>query len=149
MPYLFATSRVNFARYGLYYLHSMETFPSEIKHYFLQDQHIMRHTASATNSTLSDMFIETTFMRYGHSRGGLTEITPNDNATQRWAISLHTGLTHAKLVSLTSPCCSGWPAPMNTPQGHQRELSSDGCADFNAWLESDLVLVINFNSTHK
>ena len=31
-----------------------------------------------------------------------------------------TGLTHAKLVSLTSPCCSGWPAPMNTPQGQQR-----------------------------
>ena len=25
-----------------------------------------------------------------------------------------TGPTHAKLVSLTSPCCSGWPAPMNT-----------------------------------
>ena len=31
-----------------------------------------------------------------------------------------TGLTHAKLVSLTSPCCSGWPAPMNIPQGQQR-----------------------------
>ena len=31
-----------------------------------------------------------------------------------------TGLTHAKLVSLTSPWCSGWPAPMNTPQGQQR-----------------------------
>ena len=30
-----------------------------------------------------------------------------------------TGLSHAKLVSLTSPCCSGWPAPMNT-QGQQR-----------------------------
>ena len=28
-----------------------------------------------------------------------------------------TGLTHAKLVFLTSPCCSGCPAPMNTPQG--------------------------------
>ena len=25
-----------------------------------------------------------------------------------------TGPTHAKLVSLTSPCCSGWPCPMNT-----------------------------------
>ena len=48
-----------------------------------------------------------------------------------------TGLTQAKLVSLTSPCCSGWPAPMNTPQGQQRELSSDRRADFNAWLESD------------
>ena len=62
---------------------------------------------------------------------------------------LITGLNHAKLVSLTSPCCSGCPAPMNTPQGQQRELSSDGCADFNVWLESDLVLIINFNSTHK
>ena len=61
----------------------------------------------------------------------------------------YTGLTHAKLVSLTSPCCSGWSAPMNTSQGQQRELSSDGCADFNAWLESDLVLIINFNFTHK
>ena len=60
-----------------------------------------------------------------------------------------TGLTHAKLVSLTSPCCGGWPAPMNTLQGQQRELSSDGCTDFNAWLGSDLVLIINFNSTHK
>ena len=57
-----------------------------------------------------------------------------------------TGLTHAKLVSLTSLCCSGWPTPMNTPQGQQLELSSDGSADFNAWLESDLVLIINFNS---
>ena len=47
-----------------------------------------------------------------------------------------TGLTHAKLVSLTSPCCSGWPAPFHMSQ-------------FNAWLESDLVLIINFNSTHK
>ena len=61
-----------------------------------------------------------------------------------------TGLTHAKLVSaLTSPCCSGWPAPMNTPQGQQRELSSDGYTDFNAWLESDTALIIDFNSTHE
>ena len=59
-----------------------------------------------------------------------------------------TGLTHAKLVSLTSPCCSGWPAPMNTPQGQQCELSSDRCADFNAWLESDLVLIINPHTWH-
>ena len=54
-----------------------------------------------------------------------------------------------QVVSLTSLCCSGWPAPMNTPQGQQRELGSDGRADFNAWLESDLVLMINFNPTHK
>ena len=33
---------------------------------------------------------------------------------------LTTGLTHAKLLSLTSLCCRGWPAPMNTSQGQQR-----------------------------
>ena len=62
---------------------------------------------------------------------------------------LLTGLTHAKLVSLTSPCCSGWLAPMNTLKANNGQQSSDGCADFNAWLQRDLVLIINFNSTHK
>ena len=90
MPYLFAASHVNCARYGLYNLHSMETLPSKLKHYFLQKQHIRRHAASATNSTWSDMFSETTFMRYGHNQGGLTEISPKDNAMQRWSIRLHT-----------------------------------------------------------
>ena len=39
-----------------------------------------------------------------------------------------TGLTHAKLVSLTSPCCSGWLAPMNTLKANNGQHSSDGCA---------------------
>ena len=34
-------------------------------------------------------------------------------------------------------------------KANNRQQSSDGCADFNAWLESDLVLIINFNSTLK
>ena len=42
-------------------------------------------------------------------------------ACREWVDSVEsTGLTHAKLVSLTSPSCSGWSAPMNTPQGQQR-----------------------------
>ena len=28
------------------------------------------------------------------------------------SVDKSTGLTHARLVSLTSPCCSGWPAPI-------------------------------------
>ena len=63
--------------------------PSEVSTYFLQGQHTTRHKAGAANSTWSDMFIESTFMRYGHSQGGLTGITLNQNATQRWALSLH------------------------------------------------------------
>ena len=39
---------------------------------------------------------------------------PKEQTSMKHMFKL-TGLTHAKLVSLTSPCCSGWPAPMNTP----------------------------------
>ena len=43
----------------------------------------------ATNSTWSDIFIESTLMRYGHSKGGLTGITLNDMAVALLAHSLH------------------------------------------------------------
>ena len=59
-----------------------------------QGQHTMRHASGASNSTWSDMFIESTFMKYGHSQGGtLTMSIPhkapwpywylNDNAIKR------------------------------------------------------------------
>ena len=60
-----------------------------------------------------------------------------------------TGPTHAKLVFLTSPCCSGWPAPMNTLKANNGPLGSVGCAGFNARLKSDLVLIFYFNSTNE
>ena len=60
-----------------------------------------------------------------------------------------TGPTHAKLVSLTEPCCSGWPAPMNTLKANNGPLGSVGCAGFNALLKSDLVLIFYFNSTNE
>ena len=89
LPYFFAAGHVNYGRYGMYYLQSMEALPSEITELFLRGQHTMRHTPGASNATWSDMYIETTFMRFGHSQGGLTGITLNSNATKRWALSLH------------------------------------------------------------
>ena len=38
----------------------------------------------------SDMFIETTFMHYGHGPRGLVGIMLNAAAMKRWALSLHT-----------------------------------------------------------
>ena len=68
----------------------------------MQGQHTMRHASGASNSTWCDMFIESTFMRYGHSQGGtltmsiylikgrgLTGINLNDIAIKCWALSLH------------------------------------------------------------
>ena len=42
-----------------------------------------------TNSTWSDIFIESTLMRYGHSKDGLTGITLNNKAVALLAHSLH------------------------------------------------------------
>ena len=59
-------------------------------------------------------------------------------------------------ASLTPSWCP-WPhraVAADQPQwillkANNGQQNSDGCADFYAWLESDLVLIINFNSTHK
>ena len=59
-------------------------------------------------------------------------------------------------ASLTPSLCP-WPhraVAADQPQwillkANNGQRSSDGCADFTSWSESDLVLIINFNSTHK
>ena len=66
----------------------MASFPTEVHSLFLQRQHTVRHVCGAPNSTRSDMFIELTFIWYGHSQSGLTRITLNDNATKRLTLSL-------------------------------------------------------------
>ena len=69
LPYFFAAGHVNYARYGLYYF--------------------MRHNTGLWNGMWSDMFIETTFMRYGHGPGGIIGITLKPSALKCWALSLH------------------------------------------------------------
>ena len=83
VPYFFALVNVNYASYGIYSLRSMEFLPTEVQSMFLEDQHTVRHVCGASNSTWSDMFIESTFRWYGHGQGGLTGITLNNNATKR------------------------------------------------------------------
>ena len=70
----------------LYYLRSMKSIPEYVHSLFMQGR---RHVSGASNSTWSDMFIESTSMRYGHSQGGLTGINLNDNAMERLALTLH------------------------------------------------------------
>ena len=89
MPYFFAAGHVNYARYGLYYLRSMECLPRDVQAKFLRGEHVMRHHAGLWNGIWSDMYIETTFMRYGHGPGGLIGITLKESAVKRWALSLH------------------------------------------------------------
>ena len=89
MPYFFAARHTNYARYGLYYMRSMERLPNDVLDEFLQGHHVMRHNAGLWNGIWSDMFIESTFMRYGHGPGGIIGITLKPSTLERWALSLH------------------------------------------------------------
>ena len=62
MPYFFAAGHIDYARYGLDYLRSMECLPSEVLARFLKGENVMHHQTGLRNGMWSDMFIETTFM---------------------------------------------------------------------------------------
>ena len=58
----------------------------------------MHHNAGIYNGIWSDMAIETTFMRYGHSQGGIIGITLKPETLKIWAYSLH--ICHSILNNL-------------------------------------------------
>jgi len=89
LPYFFAAGHQNYARYGTYYLHSMERLPTDVLQQFMEGYHVMRHRPGIWNAIWSDMFIESTFMRYGHGVGGIIGITLNSSALKKWAFSMH------------------------------------------------------------
>ena len=49
----------------------------------------MRHKEGLWNGIWSDMFIESTFMRYGHGRSGIVGITLKPETLKTWALSRH------------------------------------------------------------
>ena len=55
----------------------------------MKGNHVMRHQRGIWNGLWSDLYIETTFMRYGHSPGGIVGITLQPSTLKRWALSLH------------------------------------------------------------
>ena len=76
-------------RYGLYYLRSMQSLHTDVQEQFMSGNHVMRHKSGIWNGIWSDMFIETTFMRYGHGPGGIIGITLEPGTLTRCALSRH------------------------------------------------------------
>ena len=89
LPYFFASGHVNYARYGLYYFRSMESLQGEELSMFMRGEHVMHHVPGLWNGIWSDMYIETTFMRYGHGPGGIIRITLKPEMLKTWALGLH------------------------------------------------------------
>ena len=90
LPYYFAAGHIHYARYGQYYLNSVKWLPKEVLSHFIKGEHVMRHNPGFWNGILSDMYIETTFIRYGHDKGGIIGITLKPETLKVWALSLYT-----------------------------------------------------------
>ena len=88
MPYFFSSGHINYARYGLYYLRSMQQLHRDVQEKFLRGEHVMRHQDGLWNGLWSDLFIETTYMRYGKGPSGIIGSTLNDTTLAIWALSL-------------------------------------------------------------
>ena len=89
LPYFFASGHVNYARFGLYYLRSVQSLEGDELSRFMKGDHVLRHVPGIWNGIWSDMFIETTFMRYGHGPGRIIGITLKRETLKTWALSLH------------------------------------------------------------
>ena len=56
---------------------------------FMKGEHVMHHVPGLWNGICSDVFIETTFMHYGHGPGGIIGITLEPETLKTWALGLH------------------------------------------------------------
>ena len=89
MPYFFAAGHHNYARYGLYYLRTMQRLPANLLERFLKGEHVMRHKPGIWNGIWSDMYIKTSFMRCVKGQKGIIGITLKPSAVRCWAFSMH------------------------------------------------------------
>ena len=77
---------MNYAIFGLLYLRSIERLPIDVAQCVLK---VMHHNKGIWNGICSDMFIETTFMRYDHGKQGMIGITSKPDTMKVWALILH------------------------------------------------------------
>ena len=75
LPYFYAAGHHNYARYGSYYLRNKEKIPPQVLEKFMDGEHAMRHQEGYSDGIWSDMYIETTLMRYGKGPGGIVGVT--------------------------------------------------------------------------
>ena len=73
LPHFRSAGFHNYARYGAFYVHQMKGLNPEMM-MKLQQCALVRHIPRIYNSTWTDMFIETTYMRLGHGPAGTTGV---------------------------------------------------------------------------
>lgn len=87
--FYFCSGHFSFAWYCLYYLHSMSKLPGPLQNGITKGNHVVGHKRDIWSGLWSDQYIESTFMRYGHSPGGIVGITLQPSTVKWWAVSLN------------------------------------------------------------
>ena len=89
LPYFFASSHWNDARYIHYIQYMDANLPPAINEQYLTDGHTCRHAAGVWNAVSKDQFGEQTYIRYGKSKGGLMGISLSADQVAGWVLSHH------------------------------------------------------------
>ena len=89
----------------------------------MKGEHV-HHVQGVWNGIWSDMFIETTFMRYDHSHGGIIGITLLPETLKTWTLGLH---IRSKLVEYSA--CMSDPDHAALQDTHKEEQKSRIVAD--------------------
>ena len=86
LPYFRSTGCHNYARYAAFYVHHMRGLYPVIMTK-LQYVAFVRHIQGIYNSTWTDMFIETTYMRLGHGPTGAIGVSTDYHLMVKFALS--------------------------------------------------------------
>ena len=111
MPYFFSAKHVNYARYGICYINTMENLPPEVLTQFMKGEHVMRHQKGIWNAIWSDMMIETSYMKIGKGPLGVIGFTTSSTTMSIWAKSMHAQTTY---LSELHACSGGKMTPQTT-----------------------------------
>ena len=97
----FAAKHVNYARYGICYIDSMEKLDSSVLESVLKGEHAVRHRRGIWNAIWSDMMIESSYMKEGKGPMGVIGVTTKPATMKVWAKSLH---DHTEYISQLKTC---------------------------------------------
>ena len=97
IPYFFAASHWDYARYLSMILLKIEQFPSSIEHELLKGSFVSQRNPGVLKAVWN-MFGEQTYLRYGKGKGGLVGRILSDKQVLKWTYCYH---TCSEIVSLT------------------------------------------------
>ena len=89
IPLFFAAGQVNYTRWGLYYLHSMEALLDNVQPPFMKMEHIIKLFVTPWSGIWSDMRIEVPYNLTGKRAAGIIGQLTNMKTVRVWAYRLN------------------------------------------------------------